>query len=236
MAIELVVFDMAGTTVRDDAAVQNAFRDALAAVGVEVKPGEAQQVMGLPKPEAIRKLITKSSRADALLPRLESIHADFVTRMRRYYETSPRVGEVAGAGETFAALRQAGIRIALNTGFSRDIVDVLLRRLGWTEGGTVDAVVTSDEVPRGRPHPDMIRLLMSRLGIRDAARVAKVGDTPVDLQEGTEAGCGLVVGVSTGAHTHEQLAAYPHTHLIGSVAEVPHLLGLSVEPTNAAAS
>ena len=37
---------------------------------------------------------------------------------------------------------------------------------------------------------------MQRLGVLDAARVAKVGDTSVDLQEGKNAGCGLVIGVT----------------------------------------
>ena len=45
----------------------------------------------------------------------------------------------------------------------------------------IDAVVTSDEVPHGRPHPDMIRQLMQRLGVQDPLRVAKVGDTRADL-------------------------------------------------------
>jgi phosphoglycolate phosphatase-like HAD superfamily hydrolase len=61
----------------------------------------------------------------------------------------------------------------------------------------------------------------------NAEEVAKVGDTPADLEEGHHAGCGLVIGVAQGTHTREQLAAFAHTHLIGSVAELPAILGLS---------
>jgi phosphoglycolate phosphatase-like HAD superfamily hydrolase len=96
--------------------------------------------------------------------------------------------------------------------------------MGWGRAGLLDASVMSDEVARGRPHPDMIRLLMGRLGVADAAHVAKVGDTPADLEEGAGAGCGLVIGVTTGAHSREQLARFPHTHLVESVAAVPALL------------
>ena len=88
----------------------------------------------------------------------------------------------------------------------------------------IDADVASDEVPRGRPHPDMIRLLMSRLGIKDPSRVAKVGDTRADLEEGANAGCGLVIGVTSGTFTREELRTYPHTHILDSVAEVPTLV------------
>ena len=122
-------------------------------------------------------------------------------------------------------LRRAGIKIALNTGFSRAIASVLIDRLRWND--RIDASVTSDEVPCGRPYPDMIEHLRKQLGIAAAARVAKVGDTPADLEEGTNAGCGLVIGVTQGSHTREQLARCPHTHLIDSVADVPDLLGLT---------
>jgi phosphonatase-like hydrolase len=182
--------------------------------------------MGIPKPEAIRTLIARSAVAEsALLGRIDAIHDAFVARMIRFYQADPSVHEVAGAGRAFAALKRAGIKVALDTGFSRDVTRVVLDRLGWSAGGLIDATVTSDEVPRGRPHPDMVFHLMSRLGIRDPKRVAKVGDTPADLEEGANAGCGLVVGVTRGTHTREQLAPFPHTHLIDSVADLPALLG-----------
>jgi phosphoglycolate phosphatase-like HAD superfamily hydrolase len=70
----------------------------------------------------------------------------------------------------------------------------------------------------------MIWRLMTQLGVTDPKRVAKVGDTRADLGEGAAAGCGLNVGVTTGAYTREQLSKYPHTHLVGSVADVPGLI------------
>ena len=104
----------------------------------------------------------------------------------------------------------------------RPIADALLR--GWTVPTAIDAVVTSDEVPRGRPHPDMIHHLMARLNVRDASRVAKVGDTRADLEEGTNAGCGLVIGITTGSYSRQQLLTSPHTHIVDSVADVPALM------------
>jgi phosphonatase-like hydrolase len=219
MDIELVVFDMAGTTVRDPGAVNACFRAALAAEDIVAAPADVDAVMGLPKLEAFRRLVAASAAPERYRPRLAALHADFVTRMRHYYATDPGVAEMPGAGAAFRRLRQRGIKVALNTGFSRDIAAVLLERLGWQQA--VDAVVCSDEVPRGRPHPDMILHLMAQLDIRDPRRVAKVGDTPVDLEEGTGAGCSLVIGVTNGTHTRAQLQPYPHTHLIDSLDELP---------------
>src|SRR5262249_60301217 len=93
---------------------------------------------------------------------------------------------------------------------------VVLPGRGGPPPAVIDADVTSDEVPRGRPHPDMIHQLMTRLGIEDARRVAKVGDTRADLEEGINAGCGLVIGVTTGSSSREQLRAWPHSHILES--------------------
>ncbi len=106
---------------------------------------------------------------------------------------------------------------------------MILARVGWRESGLIDAVIASDEVARGRPFPDMIWALMVRCGVSNPGEVAKVGDTPVDLQEGDRAGCGLVVGVTGGTHTRNVLEAYPHTHLVETIRDLPALLGLEVE-------
>jgi phosphonatase-like hydrolase len=220
MAIELVVFDLAGTTVDDRGAVNRCLRDALAADGFAASPEAVDGVMGIPKPVAIRSLLGPEATDE----RVAKVFGDFVGRMSAFYATDPSVVEMPGASDAFRALRRSGVGVALDTGFSRDIVDVLLGRLGWLVEGLIDASVTSDEVERGRPHPDMIELLMKKLGVAEPSMVAKVGDTPSDLEEGANARCGLIVGFTGGTHTRKQLAACPHTHLIDALADLPDLL------------
>src|SRR5262249_41024436 len=152
------------------------------------------------KPEAIRQLLASTGRPFREAS-VATVHEAFVRRMRDHYAHDPSVREVPGAAATFAALRRAGIKVALNTGFGRAIATVVLQRLGWHAPAVIDADVASDEVPRGRPFPDMIRLLMARLSITDPRRVAKVGDTKADLEEGANAGCGLIIGVTSGSYT-----------------------------------
>jgi phosphonatase-like hydrolase len=217
---------MAGTTVSEGGAVYQCLRDTLAANGLEVSANSVHQVKGMDKYEALRILIEKSDMREDLLPGLDVIHEDFVERMIEFYRSDPSVGEIPGASETFRRLRRAGVKVALNTGFSRDIAQTLIDRLNWERDDLIDASVTSDEVDCGRPRPDMIRLLMMKLGVADPRRIAKVGDTPADLLEGRNAECGLVIGVTRGASTREQLEGFPHDHLIGSVADLPELLGI----------
>jgi phosphonatase-like hydrolase len=194
--IKLAVFDMAGTTVQDDEGVSSAFHAALESERLHVPEEEITRVMGLPKPEAIRQLLIHVGRS-ATSDEVNPIHQTFVKKMKDYYAHHPTVKEISGSTEVFRLLREAGIKVALNTGFSRDIVDVLLSRLGWKVPDVVDATICSDEVARGRPYPDMIRQLMQQFGINDAAQVAKIGDTWADLDEGKNTGCGLVIGVTS---------------------------------------
>lgn len=195
--MELVVFDVAGTTLRDDGdVVACCMAAALSSAGVEVSPREVDPVMGLLKPLAIATLLeAKRGRApDA--DEVETIHERFRSAMVQHYAGAPRVGAMQGAEELFEALRGRGIRVALDTGFDRTILDAVIDRLGWRS--KLDATIASDEVDRGRPHPDMIRALMARLGVEDASRVCKVGDSLADIEEGVNAGCGLVVAIRNG--------------------------------------
>lgn len=224
MQIELVVFDMAGTTVKDDDAVNACFRAAFAEAGFSIAESEINSVMGLAKPHAIKLILERDPGRDATPSAVARIHGSFLDRMISHYERCEGIAEVKGASQAFLRLRVLGIKVALDTGFSRPIARAILERLGWQRSGLIDAVVTSDEVARGRPYPDMIERAMKLTGVRDAARVAKVGDTPADLAEGTAAGCGLVVGVTSGTHSEESLRVHPHTHLIASVAGIPNLV------------
>lgn len=230
MHIELVVFDMAGTTVQDDGAVARCFAEAIADVGVHPTPAAIAAVMGWAKPQAIAHLLRGCDRAPtpALVTR---VHDDFVARMVGHYQDMP-VREAPGAAQLLFRLKSQGVKVALDTGFSRPIADMILARLGWSTDDILDAVVTSDEVPRGRPHPDMIFEAMVRTGVRSAWRVAKVGDTPSDLLEGSVAGCSMVVGVTrSGTHDAASLGSFPHTHLVDSVADLlPALRDAASDP------
>jgi phosphonatase-like hydrolase len=226
MKIRMVVLDMAGTTVQDDDAVNACLRQALKGGGFDVGRDEVNAIMGMPKPVAIRILVERKPNDGTPAPQslIDALYDDFGARMLDYYRTDPGVRPMPHAVEVLREIRSAGIKTALDTGFSRPIADAILDRLGWADGSFLDATVTSDEVARGRPFPDLIERAMRLTGLAEPKEVAKVGDTPSDLQEGAAAGCGLVIGVTNGTHRRDQLAAYPHTHLIGSLKELPALL------------
>jgi phosphonatase-like hydrolase len=222
-SIELVVLDMAGTTIRDDDSVNRCLRESLAADRIEVTREQVNEVMGLPKPIAIETLLqSKEGLSEA--QRVRRIHDDFLQRMVTFYRTAPGVEPMPFAEQALTSLRRRGIKVFLDTGFSRRIVDAILERLGWKNGALIHGSVASDEVKRGRPHPDLVFRAMELCSISNPAAVAKVGDTPSDLQEGTAAACGLVIGVTNGSHTRAELLPHPHTHLIPTLENLPELV------------
>jgi phosphonatase-like hydrolase len=226
MKIALTVFDLAGTTVKDNQDVHRVLQRAMENFDVSISLEDANEVMGIPKPVAIRTLLFKygfSKTSDKLI---DEIHSAFVKEMIYFYQNDSSVGESDGVAETFSLLRAMNIKIAVDTGFDRAITSALLERLGWLKNGLVDFSVTSDEVKRGRPFPDMVFRAMELANVQDVSQVAKVGDTPYDLQEGTAANCGLVVGITTGAFTREALQVEPHSHLIDHISEIVNLVSV----------
>lgn len=224
MPVELVVFDLAGTTVHDNNDVPRILQHSLRQFDVIISLKEAALVMGLPKPIAIRSLAIEKGVIDPNEKWVEEIHQVFISEMIHFYTTDASVREKEGVSATFLKLKSRGIKIGVDTGFSREITIPLLKRMEWEKNDLLDFSVTSDEVPRGRPFPDMIFKTMALTGVREASHVAKVGDTASDMEEGTSAGCRWVIGVTSGAYTKEELTKEKHTHLINSIPEVLPIL------------
>lgn len=226
MDIKLIILDMAGTTVHDEDYVNIALQQALFEEGVRCTRDEINDVMGMSKPVAIKLLLEKKLEDKSVInyDYINKLHLSFQNKMVIFYQNSPHIKEISGVSEAFRKLKKQKIKIAIDTGFDRKIANVILNRLGWESNGLIDLSVTSDEVENGRPHPDMVYKAMLLLGIKDSKQVAKVGDTPADLNEGNSAGCGLNIGVLSGASKQEELQKHPHTHIIKSVKYLPELL------------
>lgn len=220
----LAVFDMAGTTVRDKGNVAASFIKAFEQNKLPIPADEVHKVMGWRKMDAISMLLRQYYPKKETTELVETIHHSFISNMISFYKQDEELQPLPFAEDVFRSLRLAGVKVALNTGFTKSITEVLLNRLNWKTGETIDAVISSDEVKEGRPHAFMIEQLMYNFGIDDPMLVAKTGDTEADILEGRNAGCGLVVGITTGAYTKEQLAQFNPDKIIDSLHQLPALI------------
>jgi phosphonatase-like hydrolase len=227
--IKLVVFDIAGTTVKDKGHVADAFIKTFKEFGFKIPEDAVYNLMGYKKNEAIKILLEQHypGAIGSTYKIVEKLHDVFVGEMINFYETDTLLEPMPEAEYVFSQLQAMDIRVALNTGFGKNITTVILKRLGWNRTKLIDFVISSDEVQYGRPSSLMIEAVMHAMGISNAAQVAKIGDTEVDIAEGRTAGCGLVVAVTTGAYTKEQLQQYYPDVIINNLKELLPILKMA---------
>ena len=232
---ELVIFDMAGTTVTDQHEVERCFAEAADHTGLMATPERILAMQGLAKRyvfETLWKEQLGNAHSD-IDKNVDVSYNVFRKILENHYRTNGAT-PTKGCLDTFAYLREHGIAIALTTGFYRVVTDIILDKLGWLDGlndqhiGSPDRIIqlsiASDEVVRGRPYPDMIERAIQQLGVTNPKTVVNIGDTPSDLLSGRAAGVGLNLGVTNGTHSADQLNAYPHDYLLSSLAELPSVI------------
>jgi phosphonatase-like hydrolase len=217
----LACLDMAGTTVRDEGAVDEAFTEALTGAGVDPDSSRfasariyVRDTMGQSKADVFAALLADPGEA-------ERATADFARAYERIVAAG-RIRPIDGALEAFDQLRQRGVKVCLTTGFAPSTRQALIESLGWADH--IDLALSPTDCGRGRPEPDMIFGAMDRLGVPDAGEVAVVGDTTSDLEAGTRAGARAVIGVLSGAHDAATLSTVPHTALIDDITELIDVL------------
>ncbi len=166
------------------------------------------------------------SKADVFANLLEAGQAARATaQFASAYEAIVASGGVApipGALALLRELRARGVKVCLTTGFAPSTRDALLEALAW--GAEIDLALSPADVGRGRPAPDLVLGAMDRLEVDDPGAVVVVGDTVSDLEAGTAAGAGAVVGVLSGAHDERTLLAAPHTAILPDVTGLIELL------------
>jgi phosphonatase-like hydrolase len=219
----LVVTDLMGTTLRDDGAVLPAYRAAFAECAIPFTEEALVAKRGAHKLSLFTEFAARRYAADEA-GRRAAAALDVFERQLRHFLASGGGTPIDGAEEAVTRLRAAGIKVALTSGFDRGLIADIVKHCGW--GELFDAVVYPDEVPAGRPAPYLIFQAMQKTRIEPVARVATIGDTALDLEAGSNAGAGWVVGVLSGAHDAETLGRTPHTHLLPSIAALPALFGI----------
>jgi phosphonoacetaldehyde hydrolase len=201
---DLVIFDWAGTMVDFGCqAPVKALVEAFRAEGVHLDEITARRDMGKAKIDHVRNLLNYPQVAaewrqvhghvptptdiDVLMARLGPLMRDQAARAATL---------IPGARQAFERLRAAGIRVASSTGYTREMMEPVLKRAA-EQGYVPEHVVCSGETPAGRPTPLMIYKACADLGVWPLSRVVKVDDAEAGVAEGKAAGA-FTIGVTSG--------------------------------------
>jgi phosphonoacetaldehyde hydrolase len=203
--VKAVISDLAGTTVDfGSCAPAGAFVELFRRHGIEATTADARGPMGIHKKDHIQAMlqmphIVKQWRRahghDWTGDDLEALYQKFIPMQ---LEALPKYGDVIpDVVQAVEQLRRRDIPVAVNTGYNREMLDIVLRKAA--EGNFVpDAALCAFDVPKGRPAPWMVFRLMEPLAVYPPAAVVKVGDTIADIEEGLNAGVWTVGVTQTG--------------------------------------
>lgn len=218
--IDLMVCDMAGTTVEEGGQVYETLQEVMNADGLSVSDEEMHPWHGAKK-EAVIEHFAHGTPPGEMEARIHRISDAFIASVQeKYFASSKSVSFIRPElPEYFTALRSRGMKIGLDTGYPPEIQKALVDALGFEP--LVDGYISSYQVPEGRPYPFMIHRLMEQMNIMDTRAVCKVGDSVRDIEEGRNAGCGLVVGVLSGADSAEAMLAAGADVIANCVTDLP---------------
>ena len=216
--IKMLVFDMAGTTVDEGGIIYDTLQEVIEFYNLPIKKNEIHEKWhGKNKHEVLNYYLQKKYKDnwEDYAPRLQNLFDSVI--LRKYSEDSniklihPKLPII------FNHLRKQDIKIALNTGYPRDIQNFIIDKLNMNE--FIDDFISSEDVSFGRPYPYMIYKLMEKNNIQNINSVIKFGDTTNDILEAKNAGC-TYFGVLSGAETKETLEEYCDNYIIKDVTEI----------------
>lgn len=204
--IECIIMDWAGTAVDYGCfAPVAAFLKSFESIGIAITPEEARRPMGLTKIDHIRTIFQmerihnlfnetfkREYTEDDINKCYDSFQKELFSSLENYTSPIPYVIE------TIENLKAGGIKIGSTTGYTREMMDVVIPGAAQ-KGYKVDNCVTSDNLPGGRPHPYMIYQNMIDLAVESPLSVIKYGDTIADIKEGLRAGV-WTIGVINGSN------------------------------------
>jgi HAD superfamily hydrolase (TIGR01509 family) len=187
--IVAVVFDMDGVLVDTERLWDEVREELTTEWGGRYTPEAQEAMMGMSSLEWSHYL----HETVGLRERPETINAEVVRRMLARYETDLPV--IPGAVEAVRRIAEAGLRLALASSSNRELIDAVLRRLDLTAEFAV--TVSSEEVARGKPAPDVYLEAARRLDV-EPARCAAVEDSASGIRAARAAGM--------------RVLAYPNRH------------------------
>jgi len=203
--LKALVLDWAGTTVDfGSLAPTRSLQKVFAGAGISLTDAETRRDMGLAKKDHIARILTlervraawQSLRGSApATASLDELYLQFISiQLSCLAEYSAIIPGVVECVERF---RRRGLKIGSTTGYTRAMLDLLLEQSA-AAGYQPDCSLSPEDVGAGRPYPFMMYEVAVRLRVSPLAALAKIGDTPADIQEGLNAGAWSIGVAGTG--------------------------------------
>jgi HAD superfamily hydrolase (TIGR01509 family) len=182
VSVRAVVFDLDGVIIDSEQVWEEVRRGYVAEHGREFLPDTQQRLMGMSTPEWARYL---AEDVGVGLP-AERVAADVLDRMAERYRA--RVPLIPGAVDAVHRIA-ARFPVALASSSARALIDRVLESAGLT--GVFRTTLSTEEVPRGKPAPDVFRVAAERLAVAPT-ECAAIEDSSNGLRAAAAAGMAVI--------------------------------------------
>ena len=196
------IFDMDGVLIDTEPVWRRVEREVFARVGVELSDEQLRESWGMRINEVVDHWY-RSRPWNAVRPHAVSsaIVKGMVEHVRSEGVAMP------GAIEAVAAVRDAGLRVAIASSSSRVLIDAVVEKLGIAAG--IDAVCSADDERLGKPDPGVFVSAARALSVSPQECLA-IEDSPFGVRSAKAAGCYCIalhggstdVGSLDGADVH----------------------------------
>jgi len=195
--IKAVLSDIDGTLVESNWLHAAAWRDAFAAIDIQLELEEVRRQIGKGGDELVPVFVPWWKRKAVEEPlktyRKFVFDTDYMSQVKPF----PRVREL------MQRVRQAGIRVALSSSAKKDELEIYKKIANIDD--LVDENTSADDADRAKPHPDIFEATLDKLGVKPSEALA-LGDTPYDAEAAGKADV-WTVGVTTGGWSEKDLLA-----------------------------
>lgn len=193
--VEAVLCDIDGTLVESNWLHASAWKDAFAAININLDLETIRRQIGKGGDELIPVFIPWWRRTMVEEPlkayRKFLFEHDYLARVQPFPNTR----------ELFLRMKAAGMRVALASSAQKDQLDTYKAIARVSD--LVDVSITADDVDRSKPHPDIFESALRKLRAR-SEDVLALGDTPWDAESAGKVKV-RTIGVTTGGWSAAEL-------------------------------
>lgn len=208
--VKAVLSDIDGTLVQSNWLHAAAWRDAFAAIDINLDVEEVRRQIGKGGEELIPVFVPWWKRKTVEEPLKSYRKFIFQTDYMDKVTPFPRVREL------FQRMKHAGIKLALASSCKKDELGVYKSIASISD--LVDEETSADDADRSKPHPDIFQATLNKLGLK-ASQALALGDTPYDAEAAGKANV-WTVGVMTGGWSKQDLLAAGCIEVWKDVAEL----------------
>lgn len=186
--IKAVLFDFDGVVAETLPYHARSWQHVLSRYGATVDPRDIALNEGQPAIEILKALVRKNNLqlSEAELHRI-------LAEKREHYRLTTEARAYPGLRELLARLKQAGYKTGLVTGSIRAN---MAAAVGEEMLNEFDVVLTSEDLPRGKPHPDPYLEAARRLGVKPDECLV-IENAPMGIRSAKAAGMRCVAVLST---------------------------------------